>query len=74
MEIQPKQPSSKGPPHMFTGDVWFDVIAQGSRPPASGSTPCTSHPAPTPRGTAMPTVRRCTSPKGSAWSRLAEAR
>ncbi|SDL72328.1 Cupin domain protein [Arthrobacter sp. ov407] len=27
MEIQAKQPSVKGPVHMFTGDVWFDVIA-----------------------------------------------
>jgi quercetin dioxygenase-like cupin family protein len=32
MEIQPKQPSTKGPSHMFTGDVWFDVIAQGQPP------------------------------------------
>ena len=29
MEIQPKQPSSHGPAEMFTGDVWFDVIARG---------------------------------------------
>ena len=27
MEIQAKQPSVKGPAQMFTGDVWFDVIA-----------------------------------------------
>ena len=27
MEIQAKKPSVKGPAHMFTGDVWFDVIA-----------------------------------------------
>ncbi|WP_218122122.1 cupin domain-containing protein [Arthrobacter sp. ov407] len=27
VEIQAKQPSVKGPVHMFTGDVWFDVIA-----------------------------------------------
>ena len=32
MEIQPPQPSSKGPAEMFTGDVWFDVIAKGERP------------------------------------------
>jgi quercetin dioxygenase-like cupin family protein len=32
MEIQPKQPSSKGPEQMFRGDVWFDVIAQGQPP------------------------------------------
>ncbi|CAH0254427.1 hypothetical protein SRABI26_03228 [Arthrobacter sp. Bi26] len=27
MEIQAKKPSVKGPAQMFTGDVWFDVIA-----------------------------------------------
>ena len=27
VEIQAKKPSVKGPAHMFTGDVWFDVIA-----------------------------------------------
>ena len=27
MEIQAKKPSVKGPAEMFTGDVWFDVIA-----------------------------------------------
>ncbi|MEN8584157.1 cupin domain-containing protein [Burkholderia sp. RS01] len=27
MEIQPKTPSVKGPAEMFTGDVYFDVIA-----------------------------------------------
>ena len=32
MEIQPKQPSSHGPAGMFTGDVWFDVIARGEDP------------------------------------------
>ena len=32
LEIQPKQPSAKGPPEMFTGDVWFDVIAKGQEP------------------------------------------
>jgi quercetin dioxygenase-like cupin family protein len=32
MEIQPKQPSTKGSAEMFTGDVWFDVIARGEEP------------------------------------------
>ncbi|GAA3703648.1 cupin domain-containing protein [Arthrobacter ginkgonis] len=27
MEIQPTMPSTKGPAELFTGDVWFDVIA-----------------------------------------------
>ena len=29
MEIQPKQPTAKGPAERFTGDVWLDVIAKG---------------------------------------------
>ncbi|MFI7546495.1 cupin domain-containing protein [Actinoplanes sp. NPDC049599] len=32
MEIQPRTPSTKGPAEMFTGDVWFDVIAKGAEP------------------------------------------
>ena len=32
MEIQPKRASSKGPEAMFTGEVWYDVIAQGQAP------------------------------------------
>jgi quercetin dioxygenase-like cupin family protein len=28
----PKQSSVKGPEQMFTGDVWFDVIARGEAP------------------------------------------
>jgi quercetin dioxygenase-like cupin family protein len=32
VEIQPKNPSSKGPAEMFTGDVWYDVIASGVAP------------------------------------------
>ena len=32
MEIQRKQPTTKGAAAMFTGDVWYDVIAQGQAP------------------------------------------
>jgi quercetin dioxygenase-like cupin family protein len=32
MEIRDKKPSTKGPAEMFTGDVWFDVIAAGDPP------------------------------------------
>ena len=32
MEILPRQPSTKGSAQMFTGDVWFDVIAKGEEP------------------------------------------
>lgn len=32
MEIRKKRPSTKGPAGMFTGDVWFDVIAAGEPP------------------------------------------
>jgi hypothetical protein len=30
MEISASKPSTKGPAEMFTGDVWFDVIAAGA--------------------------------------------
>lgn len=32
MEIQPKQPTSKGSADRFTGDVWIDMIAKGEEP------------------------------------------
>jgi quercetin dioxygenase-like cupin family protein len=32
MQMLPKQPTVKGPAEMFTGDVWFDVIAKGEEP------------------------------------------
>ena len=32
MEIQPKQPTAKGPAEWFTGDVWIDAIARGEEP------------------------------------------
>lgn len=39
MQIQPKQPTMKGPAEWFTGDVWIDAIAQGhgSAPMSIGS-------------------------------------
>jgi hypothetical protein len=32
LEILPKQPTAKGPAELFTGDVWYDVIATGEAP------------------------------------------
>ena len=32
MEVQPKQPTVKGPTEWFTGDVWIDAIARGRDP------------------------------------------
>ena len=32
MEIQPKQPTTKGSADLFIGDVWMDVIALGDAP------------------------------------------
>jgi quercetin dioxygenase-like cupin family protein len=32
VEILTRQASVKGPAQMFTGDVWFDVIAKGEEP------------------------------------------
>lgn len=33
MQVQPKQPTAKGPAEWFTGDVWIDAIAQGQGSP-----------------------------------------
>ena len=32
MQIQPKQPSVKGPEAMFSGDVWIDSVVTGQEP------------------------------------------
>jgi quercetin dioxygenase-like cupin family protein len=32
MDVVRKQPTVKGPPQLFTGDVWLDVIATPSPP------------------------------------------
>jgi quercetin dioxygenase-like cupin family protein len=32
LEIRPKHASTKGPAELFTGDVWYDVIAKGAEP------------------------------------------
>ena len=32
MEILPKPPTTKGEPHRFTGDAWFDLIVRGDPP------------------------------------------
>ena len=32
MEVLKKVPTGKGPAQMFSGDVWFDVIARGEEP------------------------------------------
>lgn len=32
MEVQPKQPTAKGPAEWFTGDVWIDGIVRGVEP------------------------------------------
>ena len=32
MQIQPKQPSVKGPDTMFSGDVWIDSVVTGQEP------------------------------------------
>jgi hypothetical protein len=36
VEIQPRQPSVKAPAERFTGDAWYDVIAQGKEPSRNG--------------------------------------
>jgi len=32
VDIQPKQPTAKGPADLIAGDVWFDVTAKGEQP------------------------------------------
>ena len=32
MKIIPAKSSTKGPPTMFTGEVWFDEIVKGEEP------------------------------------------
>lgn len=32
MEVQPKQPTAKGPAEWFTGDVYIDSVARGREP------------------------------------------
>jgi len=32
VEIQPKQPTAKGPAEWFTGEVWIDGIVRGEEP------------------------------------------
>ncbi|MCM3920164.1 cupin domain-containing protein [Frankia sp. AiPs1] len=32
MQRLTKQPTTKGPAEVFTGDVWFDVVARGEEP------------------------------------------
>jgi quercetin dioxygenase-like cupin family protein len=32
VEVQPKQPTAKGPAEWFAGDVWIDGIARGEEP------------------------------------------
>ncbi|WP_261564664.1 (R)-mandelonitrile lyase [Frankia gtarii] len=32
MQVLAKQPTTKGPAEVFTGDVWFDVVTRGEEP------------------------------------------
>jgi quercetin dioxygenase-like cupin family protein len=32
LQVQPKQPSVKGPAQMFSGEVWIDSVANGQEP------------------------------------------
>ena len=74
MQKIPQGTSTKGPAEMFTGDVYFDVIAKGEAP--SRMRVNTVRFAPCAR-TAWHTHawdRRCTSPTASDWSSRAAAR
>jgi quercetin dioxygenase-like cupin family protein len=32
VDVQPKQPTTRGPAELFTGEVWIDAIARGEEP------------------------------------------
>lgn len=53
-------PSTMGPGEMFTGEVYFDVIAKGDEPSRLRVNTCDLHPAPAPPGTPTPAAKRCT--------------
>ena len=65
MDLQPKQPSVKGPPERFTGDVWYDVIASGQPPSRVRVNVVRFAPAPATPGMPTPSDRPCTSPRAS---------
>jgi hypothetical protein len=69
MELQSKQLSTKGPAGMFSGDVYFDVIAKGEEP--SRMRVNTVRFAPCARTASHAHAvgqRRSTSPRASGWS------
>ena len=68
MQKLPTGTSTKGPAEMFTGDVYFDVVAKGDEPSRMRVNTVRFAPAPALRGIPTPAVRRCTSPTASAWS------
>jgi hypothetical protein len=74
MEVTTTPKSVKGPAQMFTGDVWFDVIAKGNDPSRLRANAVRFAPVPAPPGTATPSARPSTSPSASATSSHAAAR
>jgi len=65
MEVQPKQPSAKGPAERFTGDVWYDVVASGEAPSRVRVNVVRFTPEPVTPGTPTRSGRPCTSPRAS---------
>jgi hypothetical protein len=75
MEIEARQPTSKGPAERFTGDVWVDMVAQ-PRPLPHRMTAGIVRFAPGSRtaGTSTSSVRPSASPTASRSSRSAAAK
>jgi hypothetical protein len=63
MEIQPKQPSIKGPNNWFTGDVWIDGVVRGRDPSLLGVGAVHFTRVPAPPGTLTTEGRPSTSQK-----------
>ena len=60
MNLVPRTPSTKGPAQMFTGDVYFDVIARGEAPSRLRVNLVRFAPRSAPRGTSTRSGRPCT--------------
>jgi hypothetical protein len=63
VEIQPEQPTTKGPAEWLTGEVWIDGMTRVRNPHASVSARSASLPPRAPRGIPTPSGRPSTSPR-----------
>ena len=74
VEVQPKQPTWKGPEEWFTGDVFIDGLAAAQGTESVTLARSTSRRARTPHGTGTRRARPCASPRARATCRPAADR